>query len=163
VLYLDIDTTDNSAVLFLNNYNKDYKDMPIALEIYYHKPARAVDLTWATNKFIEANLVSTSNDYSNNNNNQHNKNNNKNKISNLSIKIQSQLTQLNSFYRNINTGDRYTLLYVPQIGIQLYLNNNMLLGTIDFTHNMTITEQYDLARILYSMVWTHSTIFNYYA
>ncbi len=64
VLYLDIATTDNSAVLFLNNHNNE--DMPIALEIYYHKPARAVDLAWATNKFIEANLVSTSN--ANNNN-----------------------------------------------------------------------------------------------
>jgi hypothetical protein len=117
--------------------------MPIALEIYYHKPARAVDLAWATNKFIEANLVSTSNA----------NNNNKYKISNLSPKIQSQLTQFNSFYRNINNGDRYTLLYIPQIGIQLYLNNNILLGTIDFTsNNMTITEQYDLTRIVYS-VW----------
>jgi hypothetical protein len=67
--------------------------------------------------------------------------------------MQSQLTQFNSFYRNINNGDRYTLIYIPQIGIQLYLNNNILLGTIDFdNNNMTITEQYDLARIVYS-VW----------
>ena len=65
--------------------------------------------------------------------------------------MQSQLTQFNSFYRNINNGDRYTLLYIPQIGIQLYLNNDILLGTIDFT-NMTTVEQYDLARIVYS-VW----------
>ena len=144
VLYLDIATTDNSAVLFLNNHNNE--DMPIALEIYYHKPARAVDLAWATNKFIEANLVSSSNDYNVNNN----KNKSK-KISNLSPKIQGQLTQFNSFYRNINNGDRYTLLFIPQIGIQLYLNNDILLGTIDFT-NMTTVEQYDLARIVYS-VW----------
>jgi hypothetical protein len=148
VLYLDIATTDNSAVLFLNNHNNE--DMPIALEIYYHKPARAVDLAWATNKFIEANLESTSNDYNVKNNSKNNNNSsNKNKISNLSPKIQSQLTKFNSFYRNINNGDRYTLIYIPQIGIQLYLNNNILLGTIDFTsNNMTITEQYDLARIL---------------
>jgi hypothetical protein len=150
VLYLDIATTDNSAVLFLShNNNNNEEDMPIALEIYYHKPARAIDLAWATNKFIEANLVSTSDASKNKSNNK----NNKNKISNLSPKIQSQLTQFNSFYRNINNGDRYTLLYIPQIGIQLYLNNNILLGTIDFDSiNMTITEQYDLARILYS-VW----------
>jgi hypothetical protein len=86
VLYLDIATIDNSAVLFLNN-NNDNKDMPIALEIYYHKPARAVDLAWATNKFIEANLVSTSN-ANNVNNSKCKKNNNKNKISNLSTKYQ---------------------------------------------------------------------------
>jgi hypothetical protein len=85
VLYLDIATTDNSVVLFLNNNNNNNneQDLPIALEIYYHKPARAVDLAWATNKFIEANLVSTSDDYKVINNN---KNNNKNKISNLSPK-----------------------------------------------------------------------------
>jgi hypothetical protein len=141
VLYLDAATTDNSAVLFLHN-NEEEEDLPIALEIYYHKPARAIDLAWATNKFIEANLESTS--LSGNNNN-HNNNNNNNKISNLSTKIQSRLIQFNSLYRNINNGDRYTLIYLPQMGIRLCLNN-VILGTIDFI-DMTTFEQYDLARI----------------
>ena len=144
VLYLDAATTDNSAVLFLHNDDDD--DMPIALEIYYHKPARAIDLAWATNKFIEANLESTSLSGNNNNNN----NNNNNKISNLPTKIQSRLKQFNSLYRNINNGDRYTLIYLPRMGIRLCLNN-VILGTIDFI-DMTTLERYDLARILYS-VW----------
>ena len=141
VLYLDAATTDNSAALFL--HNNEEEDLPIALEIYYHKPARAIDLAWATNKFIEANLESTS--LSGNNNN-----NNNNKISNLPTKIQSRLIQFNSLYRNINNGDRYTLIYLPQMGIRLCLNN-VILGTIDFI-DMTTFEQYDLARIIYS-VW----------
>lgn len=143
VLYLDAATTDNCAALFLHN-NEEGEDLPIALEIYYHKPARAIDLAWATNKFIEANLESTL--LSGNNNN----NNNNNKISNLPTKIQSRLIQFNSLYRNINNGDRYTLIYLPQTGIRLCLND-ILLGTIDFI-DMTTLEQYDLARILYS-VW----------
>ena len=140
VLYLDAATTDNSAVLFLHNDDDD--DLPIALEIYYHKPARAIDLAWATNKFIEANLESSLSGNNNNNNN--------NKISNLPTKIQSRLIQFNSLYRNINNGDRYTLIYLPRMGIRLCLNNDIL-GTIDFI-DMTTLEQYDLARIIYS-VW----------
>ena len=140
MLYLDAATTDNSAVLFL--HNNEEEDLPIALEIYYHKPARAIDLAWATNKFIEANLESSLSGSNNNNNN--------NKISNLPTKIQSRLIQFNSLYRNINNGDRYTFIYLPQMGIRLCLNN-VILGTIDFI-NMTTFEQYDLARIIYS-VW----------
>jgi hypothetical protein len=140
VLYLDAATTDNSAALFLHN-NEEEEDLPIALEIYYHKPARAIDLAWATNKFIEANLESSLSGNNNNNNN---------KISNLPTKIQSRLIQFNSLYRNVNNGDRYTLIYLPRMGIRLCLND-ILLGTIDFI-DMTTLEQYDLARILYS-VW----------
>ena len=57
VLYLppDIEAVDNSIISQQQSNDAISSLSPIALEIYYHKPARAADLQWATNNFIEAN------------------------------------------------------------------------------------------------------------
>lgn len=104
---------------------------PIALEIYYHKPARAVDLQWATKKFIEANLPNNS------------------AITDLPQNMQRQLSKFNALYRNIKVGDRYSLEYIPQIGMRLLLNDQVL-GTVGM--NMPVKQQQELARLIYS-VW----------
>jgi hypothetical protein len=148
VLYLP-PQSNNDAVLCIRSSNDSRDDdsvnindtclPPIALEIHYHKPARATDLMWATNKFIEANLVSESDDSSSK---QHT-------ISDLPANIQLQLTQFNNLYQNIYSGDRYSLAYLPGYGIQLSLNDEKL-GTVG--KELSLTEQQELARLIYS-VW----------
>lgn len=130
-------------------------DRPIimALEIYYHKPVRASELRWATNKFIEANLVGAPNSSA--------KNNDINtKIANLPTNIQHHLSSFNDLYRNIKVGDRYTLEYHPEVGIRLYLNHE-LLGTVGYNphvdnhlhhRHLREEERIELARIVFS-VW----------
>jgi hypothetical protein len=150
VLYLP-PQSNNDAVLCIGSSNdsRDDDDInvndvclpPIALEIHYHKPARATDLQWATNKFIEANLVSKSDD-SSSSSKQHT-------IADLPVNIQLQLTQFNNLYQNIYSGDRYLLEYLPKFGIQLSLNDE-LLGTVG--KELSLTEQQELARLIYS-VW----------
>jgi hypothetical protein len=122
VLYLPPEST-NDAVLRLG-------DSPVALEIHYHKPARAVDLQWATNKFIEANLPDG-------------------KLSCLPPNVQRQIEQFNDLYRNVRSGDRYSLEYLPGIGVRLSLNEEEL-GTVGA--DMQEAEERELARVIYS-VW----------
>jgi hypothetical protein len=118
-------------------------DRPIimALEIYYHKPVRASELRWATNKFIEANLVGAPKS-----------------IANLPTNIQHHLSSFNELYRNIKVGDRYTLEYHPEVGIRLYLNHEILgtVGNNQYTdnhhHHLREEERVELARIVFS-VW----------
>jgi len=135
VLYLpqDIEAVD-SSIISQQQSNDDISTLlsPIALEIYYHKPARATDLQWATTKFIEANLPP-----------------NYTTISDLPLNIQHSLTTFNNLYQNISVGDRYTLQYIPKVGIQLLLND-VLLGVIG--NDMELDEQYTLAKLIYS-VW----------
>jgi len=145
VLYLPPHSTNDAVLCLSSNDSRDDDDdvnndmllPPIALEIHYHKPARAVDLQWATKKFIEANLVSESDDSK------------QQTIADLPTNIQLQLTQFNNLYQNISSGDRYTLVYLPGIGIQLSLND-VKLGTVG--KELSLTEQQELARIVYS-VW----------
>ena len=133
VLYLTPEATpETNMILVQHDDNTKQHDTAIVLEIYYHKPARAIDLQWATTKFIESNLPS-----------------NINKITNLSPRIQQQILQFNNLYQNINIGDRYTLQYIPNIGIRLLLNNQ-LLGIVG--NDMQLEEQQELARLIYS-VW----------
>lgn len=145
VLYLPPHSTNDAVLCLSSNDSRDddvNNDMllpPIALEIHYHKPARAVDLQWATNKFIEANLVSESDDSSSK----------KQTILDLPTNIQLQLTQFNTLYQNISSGDRYSLVYLPGIGVQLSLNG-VKLGTVG--KEMSLVDQQELARIIYS-VW----------
>jgi len=134
VLYLprDIEAVDNSIISQqLSNDAISTSLSPIALEIYYHKPARATDLQWATTKFIEANLPPNTT------------------ISDLPLNIQHSLTKYNNLYQNISVGDRYTLQYMPKVGIQLLLNDR-LLGVIGT--ELQLDEQYTLAKLIYS-VW----------
>ena len=70
-------------------------------------------------------------------------------ISDLPLNIQHSLTKFNNLYQNISVGDRYTLQYIPKIGIQLLLNDK-LLGVIG--NDMKLDEQYILAKLIYS-VW----------
>jgi hypothetical protein len=155
VLYLppEVNNHANNALLFST---ADHHPIATALEIYYHKPVRASELRWATNKFIEANLVVGGASNSSGNNN---------KIANLPEKIQHHLSTFNSLYRNIKVGDRYTLEYHPEVGIRLYLNHE-LLGTVgnyhppvsnnhqqhQHHHMMDNEERVELARIIFS-VW----------
>ena len=150
VLYLPPHST-NDAVLCIGSSNDSRDDddndkindvclPPIALEIHYHKPARAIDLQWATNKFIEANLVSKSDNSSSSK---------QQTIADLPDNIQLQLTQFNNLYQNIYSGDRYSLAYLPGTGIQLSLNDEKL-GTVG--KELSLTEQQELARLIYS-VW----------
>lgn len=122
VLYLPPEST-NDAVLRLG-------DSPVALEIHYHKPARAVDLQWATTKFIEANLPDG-------------------KLSGLPPNVQRQIELFNDLYRNVRGGDRYSLEYLPGIGVRLSLNEEEL-GTVGA--DMPKAEERELARVIYS-VW----------
>jgi hypothetical protein len=147
VLYLPPHSTNDAVLCLSSNDSRDDDDdvnnedmllPPIALEIHYHKPARAVDLQWATNKFIEANL-SESDDSSSK----------QQTIADLPTNIQLQLTKFNNLYQNISSGDRYTLVYLPGIGVQLSLND-VKLGTVG--KELSLTEQQELARIIYS-VW----------
>ena len=153
VLYLppEVNNHADNALLFSN---ADQHLIATALEIYYHKPVRASELRWATNKFIEANLVGASSSSSSNK-----------KIANLPTKIKHHLSTFNSLYRNIKVGDRYTLEYHPEVGIRLYLNHE-LLGTVgnypppgstnhqqhQHHHMMDNEERVELARIIFS-VW----------
>ena len=85
VLYLTPEATpETNMILVQHDDNTKQHDTAIVLEIYYHKPARAIDLQWATTKFIESNLPS-----------------NINKITNLSPRIQQQILQFNNLYQNI--------------------------------------------------------------
>lgn len=129
VLYLPPDST-NDAVLRLGDNASNDATTPVALEIHYHKPARAVDLRWATIKFIEENLPDK-------------------KISNLPPNMERQISQFNDLYRNVRSGDRYLLEYLPGIGLRLSLNDEKL-GTVGA--DMQGAEQSELARIIYS-VW----------
>jgi len=134
VLYLpsDIEAVDNSIISQQQSNDVISTSLsPIALEIYYHKPARATDLQWATTKFIEANLPPNTT------------------ISDLPLNIQHSLTKFNNLYRNISVGDRHTLQYIPKVGIQLFLNDE-LIGCIG--NDMQMDEQYTLAKLIYS-VW----------
>ncbi len=163
---LDNANHSNNAVTKRKKWNvsrrsssSSVKDRPpivvMALEIYYHKPVRATELRWATNKFIEANLVGALSSSHNNNKN--------NKIANLPRNIQHHLSSFNDLYQNIKVGDRYTLEYHPEVGIRLYLNH-VLLGTVgnnhhvdnnnnpDHHHNLRDEERVVLARIIFS-VW----------
>lgn len=126
VLYLDPSSIDNDAILFRGD-----AETPMALEIHYHKPARAVDLKWATSSFIEANLLPDE------------------KISDLPASMQRRISQYNELYRNIRSGDRYSLTYLPGIGLRLSLNDEML-GTIGM--EMPGAERRELAKLIYS-VW----------
>ena len=145
VLYLTPEATPRTnMILSQHDEDSNYCDCdtsasssPIVLEIYYHKLARAIDLQWATTKFIESNLSS-----------------NINKITNLSPRIQQQIIQFNNLYQNINIGDRYTLQYIPKIGIRLLLNDK-LLGIVG--NDMQLGEQHELARLIYS-VWFGKTV-----
>jgi len=133
VLYLpqDIEAVDNSIISQQQSNDAISMSSPIALEIYYHKPARSSDLQWATTKFIEANLPTNTT------------------ISDLPLNIQHSLTTFNKLYQNISVGDRYTLQYIPKDGIQLLLNDT-LLGVVG--NDMQLDEQYTLAKLIYS-VW----------
>ncbi|KAL3773304.1 hypothetical protein ACHAW5_000251 [Stephanodiscus triporus] len=126
VLYLDPSSIDNDATLFRSD-----AETPMALEIHYHKPARAVDLKWATSSFIEANLLPDE------------------KISDLPASMQRSISQYNDLYRNIRSGDRYSLTYLPGIGLRLSLNDEIL-GTIGT--EMPGAERRELAKLIYS-VW----------
>ena len=135
VLYLAKDSiaTDNSV---LHPQEDDgvpliLTSSPIVLEIYYNKPARAIDLQWATTKFIEANLPNSTS------------------ITDLSPQLQEKISTFNALYKNIHIGDRYTLQYIPNIGIQLLLNDE-LLGVVG--DDIPLEEQQELAQIIYS-VW----------
>jgi len=134
VLYLpqDIEAVDNSIISQQQSNDTISTSLsPIALEIYYHKPARSSDLQWATNKFIEENLPPNTT------------------ISDLPLNIQHSLTTFNNLYQNISVGDRYTLQYIPKVGIQLLLNDE-LLGVVG--NDLLIDEQYTVAKLIYS-VW----------
>lgn len=134
VLYLprDIEAVDNPIISQQQSNDAISTSLsPIALEIYYHKPARATDLQWATTKFIEANLPPNTT------------------ISDLPLNIQHSLTKFNNLYQNIGVGDKYTLQYLPKVGIELLLND-VILGVVG--SELQIDEQYILAKLIYS-VW----------
>ncbi|KAL7536830.1 hypothetical protein ACHAXR_007417 [Thalassiosira sp. AJA248-18] len=149
VLYLAPSSNDNDGVLFQNNKidneqcegstttNDEPTAQPIALEIYYHKPARAMDLQWATNAFIEKNLPTHTPT-----------------IADLPTKIQQQLSQFNNLYKNVQTGDRYSLQYIPGNGISLLLNDE-LLGMAG--NDLSLQEEQEFARLIYS-VWFGSEV-----
>jgi len=139
VLYLSPEVS-NDAVLFQENEGSQFHptDTPIAMEIQYHKPARAVDFQWATNAFIEKNLRDKS-------------------ISDLPLDMQRKLSQFNDLYRDVRIGDRYTLEYIPRVGVRLHLNEQ-LLGTVGV--DMKMKEQRELARIIYSVWFGSDTPFS---
>ncbi len=61
--------------------------------------------------------------------------------------MQRQTVQFNNLYRNLRSGDCYSLEYLPGIGVRLSLNGEKL-GTVGA--NMQGAEQRELARIIYS-------------
>ena len=151
VLYLPHEAPNN-AVLFENNIEDDIdgRNIPVSLEIHYHKPARAVDLQWATNKFIEDNLPCKQEAEEDNAGDAIDK---KSTLADLPQRIQGQLLKFNELYQSVNYGDRYTLQYLPNIGVQLLLNNQ-LLGTVGV--ELDSNERMELAKLIYS-VWFGGT------
>jgi hypothetical protein len=120
VLYLPPESTNN-AVLHLGDDVLN-ATTPVVLKIHYHKPVRAIDLRWATTKFIKENLSNK-------------------KFSNLPPK-QQQIAQFNNLYCNVQCGDRYSLEYLPGSELRLILNGKKL-GTVGA--NMQGAEQQELA------------------
>ena len=62
--------------------------------------------------------------------------------------MERQISQFNDLYRNVRSGDRYLLEYLPGIGLRLSLNDEKL-GTVGA--DMQGAEQGELARIIYSV------------
>ncbi len=134
VLYLPRGIDNDLVMRFANDDDVDddaNTAIAMALDIHYHKPARASDLIWATTKFVESNLPGGT------------------KMTDLSDDVRRGMTEFNDLYRNASNGDRYSLIYMPELGLRLCLNDEIL-GTIGT--DMSNMERRVLARIVYS-VW----------
>jgi len=169
VLYLP-PAADNTSILFENlrggkegedEATHNFEVVPMALELCYHKPLRAVDFQWATTTFIGKNRVT--NDSNGNATADEDE---------FKKRLQVQIKKFNELYRDVKVGDRYLLQYIPYGGISLFLNGECL-GTVgqiggrhesnDVTDNddndgeqalelRSIYEQQQLAKTIYS-IW----------
>lgn len=160
VLYLPPEA-DNDVVLFKNVNDRDTLKAPpsIALEICYHKPARAQDFQWATNTFIEKNMPKNITD------DETDDGATENHRHAPSAAVQRELVKFNALYKNVAMGDRYLLEFIPGYGLSLLLNGVML-GTVGLINNsnddstdgdtaydhFSMREQRELARLIYS-IW----------
>jgi len=81
-------------------------DVHKTLELAYFVPIKAKDFRKATHEGIKRNVDSDT-----------------------YTRVKSQIEQLNRLYKNVKSGDRYTLTYTPGIGTTLALNGKAL-GTV---------------------------------
>jgi hypothetical protein len=87
--------------------------VPKKLIIEYHLPIRAKDFAWATEFLVKRNVS-------------------KERFSEL----KSSLDELGRLYEAVDSGDRYSLVYLPGEGTELLLNNKSL-GILDDTSGIS--------------------------